>query len=120
MNTPAKVIPRDVEHFVAHGVASLPVGWQAIEIYPLLLEEYWKPEYARTWAELDLLSAIMQRNLMESDLNRLDGRRKAREHHARLIEQFELLLAGPEEPVHRFLKSHPGLICPTHEPDGVW
>src|SRR5258705_57599 len=45
-NTPAKAIPAGSDHFVAHGLASLPVGWQAIEIYPRLGEEYWRPEYA--------------------------------------------------------------------------
>ncbi len=102
-NTPAKAIPAGSDHFVAHGLASLPVGWQAIEIYPRLGEEYWRPEYAIAWAQLDLLNAIAQRNAVESALHRLDGRRAAREHHARLLEQFEALLAGPEEPCHQFL-----------------
>jgi hypothetical protein len=117
-NTPPNAIPPDVEHFVAHGVAPLPVGWQAIEIYPLLGEEHWQPQYAPMWAELDLLAAIAQRNAVDSALNRLDGRADARERYARVISEFEGLLAGPEEPAHQYLKNHPDLLCPTH--DAVW
>jgi hypothetical protein len=99
-NTPAKAVSVRSDYFVAHGSLSLPVGWQAIEIYPHLSEEYWRPEYAGAWAQLDLLSAIAQRNAAESALQRLDGRRAAREHYAGLLEQFQSLLDGPEEPCH--------------------
>jgi hypothetical protein len=117
-NTPAKAIPPPVDHFVAHGVAPLAVGWEAIEVYPLLDEKYWKPEYALLWAEQDLLVAIAQANAMMANLHRLDGRAAAREQHAKVIEEFEALLTGPEEPAHEFLKAHPMLLCPTH--DAVW
>jgi hypothetical protein len=53
LNAPARAIPTDSEFFVAHGVKGLAVGWQAIEIYPRLSEEYWRPEYAAAWAKLD-------------------------------------------------------------------
>ena len=36
----------DVEHFLTHGKIRLSVGWEAIEIYPLLKEDYWRPELA--------------------------------------------------------------------------
>jgi hypothetical protein len=97
---------------------SLPVGWQAIEIYPRLGEEYWRPEYAAAWAQLDLLNAIAQHNLVENALHRLDGRRAAREQATRLLAEFEALLAGPEEPCHQFLKTHPDLLCTTY--DAAW
>jgi hypothetical protein len=117
-NTPARAISTGSDHFLAHGLMSLAVGWQAIEIYPRLGEEYWRPEYAAAWAQLDLLNAIAQHNTVENALHRLDGRRAAREQYARLLEQFEGLLAGPEEPCHQFLKASPGLLCATH--DAVW
>ena len=36
----------DVQQFVAHSRVGLAVGWRAIEIYPILGNEYWQPEYA--------------------------------------------------------------------------
>jgi hypothetical protein len=118
LNTSARAIPAGSEFFVAHGVKGLAVGWQAIEIYPRLSEEYWRPEYAAAWAQLDLMSAVAQHNIVENALYRLDGRRAAREKYARLLEQFEALLEGPEEPCHQFLKANPGLLCTTH--DNAW
>jgi Domain of unknown function (DUF4263) len=106
------------EQFITHSRFRLPVGWRAIEIYPLLGEEYWKPEYAAMWAELDLLGAIAQRNAVTSNLKSLDGRGAARKRYAKLFEEFETLLAGPEEPAHQFLKQHPEILCPTH--DRMW
>ena len=35
-----------------------------------------------------------------------------------LLAEFEELLAGPEEPCHQFLKTHPDLLCTTH--DAAW
>jgi hypothetical protein len=74
-NTPAKAIRTAPENLLARAVVALPVGWKAIEIYPRLREEYWRPEYAAAWAEQDLLGAIAQRNLAVNALHRLDGRR---------------------------------------------
>jgi hypothetical protein len=115
---PAGAITSPPEEFIAHTVISLPVGWQAIEIYPRLDESYWKPEFAATWAKLNFLSAIAQRNAIETALHQLDGRGAARDRYAELLEEFEALLSGPEEPCHQFLKSHPELICPTY--DAYW
>jgi len=104
----------DVQQFIAQSQATLPVGWQAIEIYPLLGEEYWKPEYAKLWAELDILAIAAQKNLQEKELNTLDSRSETRREYAALLAEFESLLKGPEEPVHQFLRQHPELISPTH------
>jgi len=104
----------DVQQFIAQSQAKLPVGWQAIEIYPLLGEEYWKPEYAKLWAELDILAIAAQKNLQEKELNTLDPRSETRREYAALLAEFESLLKGPEEPVHQFLRQHPELISPTH------
>ncbi len=105
----------DAVEFVAYRRFKLPVGWQAIEIYRPLGEEYWKPEYAPIWAELDILAAIAQKNAITLKLNRLDGRGATRKHYAALLKEFETLLDGPEEPTHQFLKQHPEILCPTHQ-----
>jgi hypothetical protein len=117
-NTPPGAVLPGAEHFIAHGTVRLAVGWEAVEVYPLLGEEHWKPEYAASWAELDLFAAAAQANAMQVALNQLDGRAHTREYYARLIEDFESLLAGAEEPCHQFLKAHPELICATH--DAMW
>jgi hypothetical protein len=118
LSAPRGAVSAPADQFIAQGVIQLAVGWQAIEVYPRLSEEYWKPEYAAVWAQLDLLSAIAQRNAVGSALHRLDRRRVARERHARVLEQFEGLLQGREEPCHQFLRDNPDLICPTY--DGCW
>ena len=70
------------------------------------------------WAELDLLSVIAQQNIIKNARHQLDGRGAAREKYSSLIDQFETLLAAPEEPCHQFLKANPELICPTY--DAPW
>jgi hypothetical protein len=116
--TPARAISTGASNFRAHGLMALPVGWQAIEVYPRLPEEYWRPENANMWAELDLTTAIMQYNAVKSQLQQLDGRRAARERYSALLEQFAALLTGPEEPCHQFLKDNPEILCATY--DTVW
>jgi hypothetical protein len=107
---PPKEVPRGAivpqsEQFIAHAVIPLPVGWEALEIYPRLKPEYWKPEFASSWARIDLLSVIAQRNAIQSALHQLDSRGATRQHYAKLLEEFEELLSGPEEPCHQFLKA---------------
>jgi hypothetical protein len=68
--------------------------------------------------ELDLWSVIAQHNIIKNGLYQLDGRGAAREKYSMLIDEFETLLTGPEEPCHQFLKVHPELICPTY--DAPW
>jgi hypothetical protein len=104
--------------FVALWPLKLPVGWQAIEIYPPLGDEYWNPEYAANWAELDILAAAAQHNLQDKQLTDLDPRADTRRNYAALLAQCESLLQGPEEPIHQFLLQHPELISPTS--DKVW
>ena len=116
--TPARAISTGSDQFIAHGLMSLAVGWQAIEIYPRLGEEYWRPEYAAAWAQIDLLSAVAQHNMVKDALHRLDGRGAAREQATRLLAEFEALLEGPEEPCHQFLKTHLDLLCTTY--DAAW
>jgi len=38
----------DLDNFIAHSSVQLPVGWLAIEIYPLLDDQYWQAEFATT------------------------------------------------------------------------
>lgn len=116
---PADITPEqagaDAVQFTVYSRAKLPVGWEAIEIYPPLTEDHWKPDYAPTWAELDILAAIAQKNVVTTKLNRLDSRCATRRHYAALLKEFETLLDGLEEPVHNFLRQHPEFLSPTHE-----
>lgn len=114
-DTPAEPAGANVDRFIARAPYRLPVGWQCIEIYPPLSEDYWKPEYAPIWAEIDLLAVIAQKNLIASSLRALDGRGVVRKRSAGLLAELQALLDGPEEPVHQFLKQHPELLCPTYE-----
>ena len=113
--TSPAAITRASEQFIVHSRFKLKVGWEAFEIYPPIPDNYWKPEYARSLAELDLLAVLAQRNSMSAELNRLDGRAATRDYYAGLLSQFDELLSGAEEPVHQFLKAHPELLCPTSE-----
>ena len=101
------------DNFVAHSRIQLPVGWRALEVYPLLADEYWQAASAPMWAELDILAMAAQRNLQESRYNALDSRGEVRARYSKLLDEFRSLLEGPEEPVHQFLKKHPELISPT-------
>jgi len=65
------------------------------------------------WAEVDILATVAQLNLRESQLNALDSRGETRRRYVALLDEFERLLQGPEEPVHQFIRGHPELICPT-------
>lgn len=103
------------DQFVIHVRHAMAVGWLAIEVYSLLEDAHWNPDYAAMWAELDILAGVAQRNLQENKLHALDPRAEARERYAALLEEFESLLTGAEEPAHQFLKQHPELLSPTHE-----
>src|SRR5262249_48868389 len=83
---------QDPEQLIANSRAKWPVGWEAIEIYPPLGEEHWRPEYAANWAELDILAGIAQQNAMAMNLNALDSRGATRKYYAALLEEFEGLL----------------------------
>ena len=97
----------DDEHFIVHSRFHLPVGWLAIECYPLFDDTFWQEANAPIWAELDILGAAALRNLQQAQLNAIDPRSETRQRYALLLKEFEDLLQGPEEPVHQFLKRHP-------------
>ena len=69
VKTPRNAIPGPRELFLGDAGITLPVGWQAIEIYPFLDVDYWREEYAPAWAELDLLNAIAQGNAAKLEMN---------------------------------------------------
>jgi hypothetical protein len=100
--------------FIAASRFTLRVGWQAIEIYPLVDLSYWRPDYATLWAETDLLAAVARRQFADAQFAALDPNVTARKTFQRIFEQFTALLDGAEEPLHQFLKGHPELLCPTH------
>jgi Domain of unknown function (DUF4263) len=102
------------EHFIVDARFQLPVGWLAIECFPLLDDAFWQAANAPIWAELDILGAAALRNLQQNQLNAIDPRSEIRQRWALLLKEFEDLLQGPEEPIHQFLKRHPELISPTH------
>jgi hypothetical protein len=101
------------DNFLAVSRIQLPVGWSSLEVYPLLSDDYWQAAAAPMWAELDILATAAQRNLQESRYSALDSRVERRARYSSLLEEFQGLLEGPEEPVHQFLKKHPELISPT-------
>jgi len=105
------------EHFIIDSRFQLPVGWLAIECFPLLDDAFWQAANAHIWAELDILGAAALRNLQQNQLNAVDPRSEARLRCGLLLKEFEELLQGPEEPLHQFLKRHPELIFPTAK---VW
>ncbi len=116
--TSPRKIKEEPTQFVARSRIQLPVGWRAIEVYPLLGKEYWIPEAAPLWAETDLLFSLAQRNAQDSEYKALDSRADLRKKYSELLAQFESLLGGLEEPLHQFIKSNPMLLCPTY--DAVW
>ena len=101
--------------FLIRFTPDLPVGWKRIEVYPIFHEEYWHSEYARQWAEYEILSAIVQQNLIRADLERQDPMANARKKAAIMLKQFkELLDSQPnEETLQKFLESNPQMICPV-------
>jgi hypothetical protein len=106
-------LPPEAIPFVVQSRIELPVGWCAVEVYPLLGDDYWQPSFAPLWAEIDLLWAVAVKNATAEQISEMDSMALAREHHAKTIAEFEELLDGPEEPVHQFLRRHPHLISQT-------
>jgi hypothetical protein len=103
------------DHFIAHSALRLPVGWEALELYPPQDVAYWDANRAAMCAELDIYAAAAQANLRTIAYQAIDGRGKSRRQYATLLAEFEQLLSGAEEPVHQFLKKHPELLLPTAE-----
>lgn len=100
--------------FLVRSSFRIPAGWEALEIFPRYPVEVWNPDTASLWAENDLLAAVLQRNLRDSQFRAMDPMYEARKQMARLLSECENLLSGNEEPLHQYIKSNPGILCPTH------
>lgn len=103
--------------FLLRATMILPVGWQCIEIFPFADVNHWKPEYARMWAENDLLAAVVRGQFREAQLRTLDPNAAARKEFGNLLEAYKALLdSNPkrEEVLQSFLKENPVLLCPTY------
>jgi hypothetical protein len=100
--------------FVLENRVRLPLGWQAIEIYPPFRPEVWDPELATFWAERDLLAAVARRNLGAEYWRNIDPNAQARKQKVRLLADLTNLLNGPEEPLHQFIRECPQIVSPTY------
>lgn len=117
-----KILPDGESHiektrFVAHMPMKLPVGWECIEVFPFIDPVYWKPEFARTWAENDILAAVTAQQLKEINLNTLDPNALARRQYFDFLQEYKRLLDSDperEEVLQIFLKENPFLLCPTY------
>lgn len=117
-STDTEVVPQALERsqkFVARFKTDLQVAWRGIDIYQNFTSEHWKPEFAALWAETDILAAATRAQLRDAQFAALDPNMHARKVFAELIAKFEVLLEGPEEPAHQFLKANPKLLSATHQ-----
>jgi hypothetical protein len=92
----------------------LPVGWEAIDIFPPYHPDVWDAHSAPVWAECDLLAAVLKKNLREMHFRSIDPNAEARKTMIRLLHEYDSLLIGKEESLHQFIKAHPALLCPTY------
>ena len=105
------------QRFLTRTVIRLSVGWECIEIFPFLKLEYWKPEYASTWAENDILASVVAQQSRETQFQSLDPKLVARRQFAGLLQNYkDLLDSNPEreEILQSFLRDNPSLLCPTY------
>lgn len=108
--------PSDGQRFLARNRFQFGVGWECIEIYPDTGLDVWKPEYASTWAENDLLAAVASRQFEELHFQTLDPKAGARKQYGKLLNEFRILLDSEpdrEESLQSFLRNHPILLCPA-------
>jgi hypothetical protein len=104
------------QRFLSRTKLRLPVGWECIEIFPFTNLDHWKPEYAPTWAENDILAVVVTRQFQESYFQSLDPQAAARKEYAALLNKFKTLLDSEperEESLQSFLQDYPVLLCPT-------
>ena len=107
--------------FIATTTIGLGVGWDCIEVYPFIRLKDWKPEYAKVWAENDVLGAVVAAQSREAHMSELDPRAAARAQLGSILAEYqELLESDPdrEETLQRFLKANPRLLCAAHV--AVW
>lgn len=100
--------------FIVRSIFHLPVGWECIEVFPFFNPDHWKPEYARSWAERDLLASVVRHQMRESAFHSLDPNAAARSRFRQLLKSYHDLLASDpdrEEVLHQFLRDHPEILC---------
>jgi hypothetical protein len=105
------------QRFLTRSELRLPVGWECIEIYPSINLDHWKPEYAASWAENDILATVVTQQFRESYFQSLDPGASARSLYSELLREFKTLLDSDpdrEEVLQVFLRDNPVLLCPTH------
>ena len=102
--------------FLAKSSIRMPVGWEHIEVYPDVDDEYWDVEFASSWAESDILGRVIRQQMREQGLRALDPNVDARKEASRLLDEYQAILeAEPQEEVlQQFLTRNPGLLAPTH------
>ena len=102
--------------FMTRTLMKLPVGWECIEVFPSLETVFWNPDYAKIWAENDILATVVRKQARESELNSLDPNAAARKHYSGILHSYKQLLESDpdkEEILQVFLKEHPYLLYPT-------
>jgi len=103
--------------FIIRNKMRLPVGWDCIEVFSSTDINQWKAEYAKVWAENDLLASVVASQFREQQFRNLDPSAAARMELAKLLNKYKCLLdSSPEreEILQTFLKENPVLLCPAH------
>jgi hypothetical protein len=105
------------KRFLVRTAIRLPVGWECIEIFPFFNADQWKPEYAKIWAENDILASVVATQFREAQFHSLDPKASARKQFDNLFKEYwNLLDSNPEreEVLQTFLRQHPEMLCPTY------
>ena len=105
------------KQFLIRHKMRLPVGWECIELFSLTNISQWKAEYAKVWAENDLLASVVADQFREEQFRNLDPNAAARKKLAKLLNEYKRLLDSRperEEILQTFLKANPVLLCPAH------
>lgn len=110
---PSQEHSEEMTNWFAHSALRMPVGWLAIEIYPVPESDTWNEQIAPMWAEMDILAAVARKNSTKESLLNIDSRGATRKQYKAILDEFISLLGGKEEPVHQYLKKHPELLFPT-------
>ena len=116
-----KVVPEgqsDCEgyDFIIRQKLEVSIGWACIEVFPGTDFSGWRPEFAATWAETDILASVLRSQARDQKFSSLDVNAGAREYYKGVLDKYrELLDSNPEreEELQVFLKNNPLLLCPS-------
>ena len=103
--------------FLARSTLRLGVGWECIEVYPNTQPSHWRPDYARVWAENEILACALVHHQREHHYNSLDPRAAARKVYSKLLSDFKMLLDSDpdrEQTLQTFLQQNPSLLCTSY------